>query len=375
MVEASLHRRIAIILPDLRPGGAERLHLSLGREWLRNGIQVDFVLSQVRGELLAQVPAGANVVGLGAARVRKVIRPLARYLRRSRPDALLAAMWPLTAVAPIAARMVGFDGSVAVSEHSPLSRAYAGRGRVHRLVLRTSTALGYRLASARIGVSAGVADDMADLSRLSRLRFEVIHNPAASAGFGRMLARPAQLRTLPGPVILAVGTLKAVKRHDVLLESFAQMPASTGATLCILGEGAERAALERQIDALGLSGRVLLPGFVADPDPWYASADLFVLSSDYEGFGNVLVEAMEHGVPIVSTDCDFGPREILEGGRWGRLVPVGDPKSLALAMADSLAGIHDQDRLRRRSRDFTADKAAKSYLDVLFPDARKETGV
>jgi glycosyltransferase involved in cell wall biosynthesis len=153
------------------------------------------------------------------------------------------------------------------------------------------------------------------------------------------------------------------------------MPASTGATLCILGEGAERAALERQIDALGLSGRVLLPGFVADPDPWYASADLFVLSSDYEGFGNVLVEAMEHGVPIVSTDCDFGPREILEGGRWGRLVPVGDPKSLALAMADSLAGIHDQDRLRRRSRDFTADKAAKSNLDVLFPDARKETGV
>jgi glycosyltransferase involved in cell wall biosynthesis len=372
MAEAVPGKRIAIVLPDLRPGGAERLHLSLAREWLRDGIGVDFVLRQARGELLAQLPAGAAVVGLDAPRVRNVIGPLARYLRRSRPDALLAAMWPLTTVAPIAARMTGFGGRVVVSEHSPLSRAYAAKGRAHRLGLRASASLGYRLASARVGVSRGVADDMAMLSRLPPSRFAVVHNPAAIGNLGAgPHVRPDALRDVRGQVVLSVGTLKPVKRHDLLLRAFAALPAGVGATLCIVGEGPERAALERQVEALGLSGRVLLPGFVADPAPWYASADLFVLSSDYEGFGNVLVEALEHGVPVVSTDCPSGPREILDDGRFGTLVPPGDEQALAWAIRESLDARHDRDALRLRAGEFSADKAAAAYLVLLLP-GRKE---
>jgi len=366
-------KHIAILLPDLRPGGAERLHLHLAREWLQQGIAVEFVLRQAQGELLAQLPVGATVVDLGATRVRSVLLPLLRHLRRARPHALLAAMWPLTVVAPLAARLARYRGVVAVSEHSPLSLAYARKGRLHRFGLRASTAFGYRLADMRIGVSSGVADNMAQLSSMSRDRFTVIYNPAASGQVHAAQVRPDALRAVRGPLILTVGTLKRVKRHDLLLEAFARIAAATDATLCILGEGAEREALEAQVRALGLQDRVLLPGYVADPAPWYAYADLFVLSSDYEGFGNVIVEAMEHGLLVVSTDCPTGPREILQDGKYGRLVPVGDVDALADAMLDSLQATHDPVVLKARAKDFAVDKVADRYLDLLLPGWRTDT--
>src|SRR5690606_26732556 len=138
--------------------------------------------------------------------------------------------------------------------------------------------------------------------------------------------------------------------------------------LCILGEGEERPRLQALVDALGLDGRLLLPGYQSDPAPWYAHADLFVLSSDHEGFGNVIVEALEQGVPVVSTDCPSGPREILEGGKYGTLVPVGDAAALASAIDDALSREHNHDALKRRAQDFSVDKAADAYLDLLLPD-------
>jgi glycosyltransferase involved in cell wall biosynthesis len=365
MIEGA-QQHVAILLPDLRPGGAECLHLQLADEWLKRGISVDFVLRKARGELLAQVPAGVRVIDLRADRVRNAIGPLTSYLKTEQPDALLAAMWPLTFIAPLAARLAGYRGRVAVSEHSPLSHAYAGKGWPHRLALRLTSRIGYAIAGARIGVSSGVADDMAMLSRLPRDRFSVVHNPAATGKAGTH-PRPQALAAVARPVILSVGTLKAVKRHDLLIEAFAKFAAGHEATLCILGEGAMRGALEAQVERLGLQGRVLLPGYVADPTPWYAHADLFVLSSDYEGFGNVIVEAMEQGVPIVSTDCPVGPAEILQGGRFGKLVPVGDADALAEAMEQVLSGSVDRDGLRERARDFDVGRVAQRYLELLLP--------
>ena len=147
----------------------------------------------------------------------------------------------------------------------------------------------------------------------------------------------------------------------------------TDATLCILGEGSERTALETQVHALGLEGRVLLPGYKSDPAPYYARADLFVLSSDHEGFGNVIVEALDHGVPVVSTDCPSGPREILQEGKYGTLVPVGDVDALAQAMLATLHAPHDPAALKARARDFAVDTIADQYLDHLLPGWRERT--
>lgn len=362
-------RRIAILLPDLRPGGAERLHLHLAEYWAAEGLRVEFVLRQKRGELLAQLPAECTVVDLGAARVRHAFWPLVRYLKREQPHALLAAMWPLSVIAPLAARLAGFKGRVVLSEHSPLSLAYAGKGWLHRCMLRLSQRLLYPLADARVAVSAGVAGDLAELSGLPRSQFTVIYNPAA---LGRVPAmpppRPQALAGHSGPVLLAVGTLKRVKRFDVLIDAFARLTDFPEAVLCIVGEGAERTALEAQVAALGLQGRVLLPGYAPDPAPWYAHADLFVLSSDYEGFGNVLVEAMEYGLPIVSSDCPSGPREILADGRYGRLVPPGDAQALADALRAALRAPRDAKAQQARAGAFTLKMAADSYLSTMFPD-------
>ena len=369
------HSKIAVLLPDLRPGGAERMRVQMAHEWIARGCNVEFVLLQAQGELFPLLPKGASMVDLNVRRKRSLLWPLVRYLRHARPDVLLAAMWPLTVIAPLAAKLSGFRGRVVVSEHSPQSQAYRHKGWLHSIVLRASNWLGYRLADVRIGVSAGVADDMAALSQMSREQITVQHNPAARGQASASVpVLPTELQGVSGPRIMAVGTLKAVKRFDLAIEAFAHLPASLGATLCIVGEGQERQALMEKIKALDLRCHVLLPGYQTDTAPWYANADLFVLSSDYEGFGNVIVEALEHGVPVVSTDCPSGPREILENGKYGRLVPVGDPRALAAAMLESLQSSHDHGALKTRAQDFAVDKVADQYLDLLLPGWREAVG-
>ena len=145
------------------------------------------------------------------------------------------------------------------------------------------------------------------------------------------------------------------------------MAPHTGHRLLIIGEGEEREALQRLTDDFGLRERVAFPGFVDDPLSYMRGACLFVLSSAWEGFGNVLVEAMAMGTPVVSTDCPSGPREILLDGALGPLVPPGDPKALGDAMRAALARPTDADQLRRRASDFGAEVVAGRYLDTLFP--------
>lgn len=357
--------RIALFVPDLRGGGVERVRLLLAREFLARGHGVDLVLLRERGDLLPLVPEGARVIDLQADRIRKGFWPLVRYLRGARPDALIASMWPLTVMAPLAARLARFQGRVVISEHSPLSLAYGEHSYWHRLAMSWSQRMAYPLADARVGVSGAIADDLAMLSRLPRTRFTVIHNPAATGRVPAAAACPAALAGRRGPVILTVGTLKPVKRHDLLLQAFQQLPPELRATLCIVGDGPMRAALERQVVDLNLQDRVLLPGFAADPSPWYAHADVFVLASDYEGFGNVLVEALEHGLPVVSTDCPGGPAEILANGRYGRLVPVGNAMALARAIKELLAEMPDPVVLQNRAADFSVEKIAARYLNLI----------
>jgi glycosyltransferase involved in cell wall biosynthesis len=142
----------------------------------------------------------------------------------------------------------------------------------------------------------------------------------------------------------------------------------------LLGEGALRDELVRLAASEGVGGQVLMPGFVADPGPYFRSADLFVLSSDHEGFGNVILEALACGVPVVSTDCRSGPAEILAGGQFGRLVPVGDAAAMASAMREALDQDHDRAALRRRAAEFSVTRAADQYLELMFPSERRVRG-
>jgi glycosyltransferase involved in cell wall biosynthesis len=276
-------------------------------------------------------------------------------------------MWPLTCCTLVAWRLSRARTQVVVSDHSILSLGYADRGSRHRAALRASLAMTYRLAGARVAVSGGVADDLAALSGIPRGKFDVIYNPSPSPSTAQLNDADAVWGVSRGRRILTVGSMKAPKNQALLIRAFALLREAADARLMILGDGGLRGDLMALAEAEGLSGRVLMPGFVIDPGPYYRSADLFVLSSDYEGFGNVIVEALACGVPVVSTDCRSGPAEILEGGRFGRLVPVGDAPAFAAAMGEALDAPHDRAALQRRADDFSTAKAADRYLELLFP--------
>ena len=358
---------IAILLPDLRGGGAERVQLDLAYEFKRLGHDVEFVLMQAKGELLAEARAAFSVVDLCCPRARKLPLALALYLREHRPDALLAAMWPLTIIAPMA-RIWGFRGRIVVSEHGILSAQYADWGRAHRLGLRSSMGIGYRMADLRVGVSGGVVQDMAALSGMPPTSFEVIHNPVPTRPMpsAQAMQQAEALWATPrgGARIVHVGSLKPVKNHPLLLRAFAQIP-DPQVRLMLVGTGQGEAGLRALAADLGIAGRVIFSGFHPDPTPFYWTADLFVLSSDYEGFGNVIVEALACGTPVVSTDCPSGPAEILEHGKYGSLVPVGDPDALAKAMEAALTAQCDAAILKQRASDFAPAIAAKRYLELL----------
>ena len=360
-------KAISILLPDLRGGGAERVNIDLAREFARAGHVVEFVLMQARGELLDEARESFSVVDLATPRARALPLAFAHYLRRRRPDALLAAMWPLTVIAPLAARLSGHRCKVLVSEHGILSAQYRDWGWRHRAALRTSIAVGYRLVNCRVGVSCGVIDDMAALSGLGRGAFDVIHNPVQPRPQPSRQAIHDAEALWSGPKgarIVTVGTMKTVKNHPLLLRAFARLDRPE-ARLMFVGDGAGRDALLSLAQELGIAERVILAGFHPDPTPFYKTADLFVLSSDYEGFGNVIVEALACGTPVVSTDCPSGPGEILYGGRFGRLVPVGDAGALAEAMHAALDAPADPDALKHRAADFLPEIAARKYLDLL----------
>lgn len=352
-------KRIAVCLPSMGGGGAERVALEIIDELLTAGHPVDLVLVQVAGELIPLVPAAVRIVDLKARRMRDALLPLLRYLRRERPHAMQVSMWPLTTVA-IAARLLSRAPTrIVTSDH--ISFASAGAGL--RLAVGLTAGLLYRFADHRVVVSEAALRELADLTEMDPRRFEVIYNPLSVPDPIRPTAAAEAAWGGPGLRILTVGSLKRAKNQALLLRAFARLDRKD-ARLMILGDGPLRGELQALAADLGVAGRLVMPGFALDPWPYYASADLFVLSSDWEGLPMVLIEALAAGLPIVSTDCPSGPREMLDGGRFGTLVPTGDEVALAKAMARTLQAPADPKPGIARAKSF-AQGARRRYRQLL----------
>lgn len=366
-------RCIGILLPDLRPGGAERVCVNLANEFARRGIAVDVVLMQRRGELIGSVDPSVNVIDLASPRVRSCLGPLVGYLRDRTPDALLANMWPLPVVALLAQVLVRARTRIVAVEHTTWSIDGLFQRPISRLLVKLTMRLAYPRLEEIVAVSSGAADDLSRVSNLPRERITAIHNPIVGSWGASQASGSLSTGWAEGShdKVLAVGTLKAIKDYPTLLRAFARLRRTRDTRLLILGEGGERRALEGLAASLGIGGAVFMPGFTSDTRPFYRTADLFVLASTGEGFGNVIVEALEQGTPVVSTDCPSGPREILENGKYGTLVPVGDADALAKAMEASLSKTHDREALKRRAQDFSVERAADAYLDLVLPGWRE----
>lgn len=359
--------RVALFLPSLGGGGAERNALVLSRSFLECGLELDLVVAEGRGSLLEEVDPRVRLFDLHSPRVFRALPGLVRYLRRERPDVLLSSIEHANLVA-IAARFLSRAPTLlAVSTHGSIL-AYAGtsRRRLDRWMPRLVGRF-YRYADVVVAVSQALAAELHALSPRSRVR--VIPNPVSLASAGGDVA-PEWVGDGSVPVVVGIGRLEREKGFDVLVRAFAVAARERDLRLLILGEGSRREELEGMVRELGLEGRVVLPGFIENPRPAIAAADLLVSPSRFEGFGNVIVEALACGTPVVATDSG-GPAEILDQGRHGRLVASEDAEALARAILAALDDEIDPATLRARAEDFEAGKIAESYL-ACFREARTD---
>ncbi len=370
----SSRERLAIFLPGLYDGGAERILLNLSAGIAARGYPVDLVLARAEGPYMAEIPATVRLIDLKAARVLTCLPALVRYLRSEQPVALLSALYA-NPVAICAKSIANVPVRVIVSEHNTLTSVSSGENDLRWKLYPSLAHWLYPLADGIIAVSKGVASDLAIATKLPPDSINVIYNPIVTPDLIEKSRVPLEhpwFRPGEPPVVLGVGRLTTQKAFDVLIAAFAQMRKSKPAHLLILGEGEDRPMLEALIRKSGLEQEVSLPGFVPNPYPYFAQAALFVLSSRWEGLPTVLVEAMALKTPIISTDCPSGPREILENGKYGVLVPVDDQSALALAMQNFLMN-RTPCPLDECWKPFELQYVTGQYINALFGSQQSQT--
>ncbi len=358
---------IAFFSPSLRGGGAERVIVNLVQGLAGRGLPVDVVLASAEGPYLAELPPTVRVVDLHSRRVLPCVLPLARYLRRERPRVLVSSMSHANVVALWAGALARVSTPVIVTVHNTLSQTTRNGSGINGWIWPLMLRAFYPRAHGIVAVSRGAADDLASTSRIPRDRIEVIYNPVITPGLreqaGRAPDHPWYAAGQP-PVVLGVGRLTRQKDFPTLIRAFAELRRRRPARLIILGEGEERAALTALVAELGLQADVALLGFQNDALAFMAHAAVFVLSSAWEGLPTVLIEALAAGTRVVSTDCESGPREILQDGRLGELVPVGDSAALACAI-DAVLSRPFQAPPQDALTPYTRETAVDHYLRVI----------
>jgi glycosyltransferase involved in cell wall biosynthesis len=361
---------VAMFLPALAGGGAERVFVDLANEFSALGFRVDLVLATARGPYIDDVSPAVRVVDLAVGRVLNALPGLVRYLRTERPGVLVSGLDHSNLVAVLAAHVAATGTRCVVSVRSVPASAYRGDPSLRGWFLWRLSRLIYRLADAIIANSRAAAREIAHSGPAVSGKLHVVHNPLNILQLQTLSAVPLNhpwCAAAAPPLILGVGSLTRLKDFPTLIRAFAQLR-SFGRTvhLVILGEGPERGPLEQLIGELGLTGEVYLPGFVRNPFAWMHRASVFVSSSLTEGCPNALMQALACGIPVVATDCEGGSAEVLEEGRWGRLVNVGDATAIAAAISSVLDDTQHPD-VQRRAAEFGLRRVALQYLQLLLP--------
>lgn len=360
---------VVLFLPSLEGGGAERVMLDLAAGLNDEGVNVVLLLAASGQQQHHGLPDGVSVVHLGARRVATSLLALWQYLRRHRPAAVLSTLEHANVVALLATRFVP-GIRVCVREANTLSRDLLPSSVQSRVLLMLMKLL-YSRADAVIAVSQGVGRELRSRLGVPEARLHVINNPVITdrvlEGSLKPLSHPWFAAGEP-PVLLGVGRLTTQKDFASLLRAFARVRQQRPCRLIILGDGELRSELEELARSLHIAPDVEFPGFVSNPFPYMSLAKLFVLSSAWEGLPNVLIQALALGTPVVSTDCPSGPYEILDGGRHGRLVPVGDDILMSEAIIDALDQPHTAPPQGWLDR-YRHGVIVQQYLQVLKPAA------
>jgi glycosyltransferase involved in cell wall biosynthesis len=360
-------RALAVVMRAFEGGGAQRDMILLCNALAARGAGLAILVLRNEGPLRALLDPAIPVIPIPGQRIRYALPGLRRAMRALVPRTVLSSesnlnLWTLAAARslPRAARprvVLREVGSPSVAQrHDPhLQNRIA-----YRLLRRL-----YRYADRIITLTEGARDDLADNFAVPReniavMRVNAVIPPDEEKRIAAWDGQSGRDRDL----IVSIGRLSPEKDHRLLLRAMTLLPTQRRWRLAVIGEGPERPALEALTRSSGLSDRVTFTGYAGDPFAWMMRANLAVCSSVYEGLGNTVIEALACGTPVVSTDCPYGPREILENGRYGTLVPVGDAPALAAAIDSVLDHPVDRARLMRRGLDYTAERAAACFLEL-----------
>lgn len=354
--------RLALYIHSMQGGGAERVWALVASGLAARGYPVDLILNRAVGPHLAFVTGSVRIVSLECGSA-SAAAGLARYLREAKPACLISALQNNNLNAALAARVTGTP--LAVTVHGIMS--------VHRYNLRTAGLFGsiaqalspliYRAADAVGVVSEAVGRDIAYSARRPD-KFHVLHNPVDTDHFSpRARESDLALTQLPdddgSPIVLGVGRFDRAKNFALIIEAFAHM--RRPARLVLLGDGPERQKLEALARKRGVAPRVFMPGFVADPAPWYRRAAVHAVASRCEGFGNTIVEAFATGTPVVIAECRGAPADLLGHGRHGRIVPANDAAAMAAALVEVIDRPPDPASLIARAADFSLKVCLDRY--------------
>jgi glycosyltransferase involved in cell wall biosynthesis len=361
--------RVTFFIPSYGDGGVERDFVNTARGLSGLGVTVDFVTAQGGEPYMEALPESVPLVRLGGtARIGPSFDSFVKYLRKSPPDVLLCGKDTAFASALAARSRAGVSVPIVMRPGTVVSAKFRAsrfwrRVDIYRRMRR------YRRADLLIGVSEGVADDVTRLAGVDRRAIEVIHSPIVTPRlYERAVERVLHpwLMAKDCPVILAAGGLRRQKDFSTLLRAFALARKNRKLRLIIVGRGRLLNPLKRLTRRLDVADHVDFAGFVENPYPLFAAADVFALSSLWEGLGNVLVEALALGRRVVATDCPSGPREVLADGRYGTLVPVRAPGRMAQALLDALDSPSPEPRAMREAIDkYTIEFSTMRYKDVM----------
>jgi len=365
--------KVWLLLSRLGHGGLERVQLNIAKAMHAQAIDVSIVAGQVIASVTQELPDTLPVVELAKAGPAHFPWALARNLRRMKPDVVFTTSNDVACLL-LMLRLIFFrEMRVIVTQHLSVSaprKSAQGLSRAKLELIRIAMKRLLPTAEKVIAVSEGVAQDIRQELLPHHINVHVIHNPIVTPEFEARMreahAWPWADRDLP--TIIFVGRLASVKRLDLLLDSFQSLIRHSPARLLIVGTGPLEQDIERRILRDGFDAHCKLTGFVENPLPLVLASNVLVLPSDYEGFGNVLVEAMACGTQVIATDCPYGPAEILGDGRFGQLLPTNDADALEAALRKSLNGqCHiPPDALKMRARDFTVETAARRYMELLL---------
>ena len=371
--------KLSLFIADLGGGGAERVFVNLAKAFLQRGYPVDLVVGSLDGAAyLDELPDAVRLVNLQVRRMAFGGPSLIRYLRRERPFALLATRTHSCCLAVLASQFSGVRTRVIVRESNMVGPGFQTLTPVKHLAFSLAIRYCYPRAAHVIAVSRGSADELNGQFGVPREKLSVVYSPIISAALQDRASEPLDHEWFHEgcpPVILSVGRLTDQKDQETLIRAFSLVRKNMVAKLLILGEGENRAKLEALISDLGLTPDVALLGFQVNPFAFMARARLFVLSSAWEGLPGALIQAMACGCPVVSTDCPSGPIEILQDGRLGSLVSVGDPINMARAILENLSKERKAPCDMEDLHTYTVEHSTREYLRIILGEEAGLNGV